>query len=180
MQSTPYQPTGALPEKIDLGPLEEALCAKYAYAGFDTSVRAGHVVDAIVGQYVEFSLRLKCEARWSIVRKPADCGAALHAYTAPRFIPTHPGLYVVRVDIGGGFFREVDVVAFPKAALERMVYPETMALQRRLRLRAILRDPQVTRATIVDSLENCDSTFGLGGRLFGTPEQAIHLRNYYS
>jgi len=88
---------------------------------------------------------------WALARGPAGSAASMDQ---GRFHPDRPGLFVLECTLGGGWIREVLVAAYPASALEAMVYPRTMGLERRKRLRAITRDKRVTAHSIAAALEN--------------------------
>lgn len=92
---------------------------------------------------------------WSLLRAPAGSTARPDS---GRFRPDVPGLFVLEATLGGGWTRELLVAAYPVSALDAMVFPPRMGLERRRRLRAITRDQRVTGSSIAAALERGPTT----------------------
>jgi hypothetical protein len=179
------------PDIPNISQLDRALSARYACPDFDAIVLPQHRVDAIVGERVHFDLAVfGGAARCKLLRAPETSGNPT-TLVEGRLTPQAPGLYVVQVAMGGtGFCREVDVVAYPKAVLDKVGYGANPHAAR-MRLRAITNDANVTRATIVEALETkraperhpvFGESFSVAalGILVGRADAGINLQQYHS
>lgn len=152
-----YQPGLSAPTetRINICRLSDALRAEYQCSEFDCTVRPEHRVDAIVDEPVSLSLGVYGgSVKYHVVRKPADEPSNMACTIAGnRMVCRKPGLYVVAIELDGGFRREVEIVCWPKAAVAAVGFSAEMALARRRRLRAITRDAHVSRQSVIDALE---------------------------
>ena len=150
--------------------------AKYPSPQFDHELIANAAVDAIVGESIQFVPVHPHFATlsWTLVRAPAGSRASMQA---GRIVADVPGLFVLECVLGGGWVREVLIAAYPSATLDAMVYPPSMGLQRRNRLRAITRDPKVTSERLEAALEGDQVNFHA---LLGIPAKAPFNPNIYA
>jgi hypothetical protein len=147
----------------------------------DAPLVAGQKVTLLVGERVTLRLTVRGQVKWVLARRPAASTATVDA---GRLCPDAPGLYVVRVTIGGDWWREIMVVAYPRQALDRVGFgkveasgPPSMPLERRLRLRAITNDPRATPERVIACLEPPgDPCLGLAGALLG--EEILNVTHY--
>jgi hypothetical protein len=141
--------------QINIARLPDALRAEYKCSDFNCIVRPEHRVDAVVGEPVALTLAVfGGSVRFEIVRAPeSEPNNAAAQLTGNSIVCRKPGLYVVAIVLDAGFRREVEIAAWPKAAVGAVGFTDSMSVARRARLRAITRDANVTRESIVDALE---------------------------
>lgn len=172
----------------DTRQLAQGLWATFKCADFNHQILPGRFVEAFTGEYLELLSTVGgCNHAFNLVRCPPQskahlAGSSLTPNEAGLFTSTSkpslsgnrlildaPGLWVVRVTLDKSWSQEIRCAVFPVEASKWLGYPEqNQAAQRRLRLRAIVRDDRVTDATVIDSLEGDDDPmFGLGGRICG-------------
>lgn len=112
-------------------------------------------IECIVGERIDFVRARPHDtifvgAVWEIARAPAVSSAKMDGH---RFTCDAPGCFVVACTLGGGWRREIVIAAFPAEALDGVGYLPSQQLEKRMRLREICRDPNVTRESIVSGLE---------------------------
>jgi hypothetical protein len=159
---------GAPARKRDLGSDVCPIRATYPMPALSHDLLPCVAVEAITSEAVEFSSTKPnlTTVRLELVRKPGGSKASLQG---GRLCCDVPGAYLLEATMGGGWVREITIAAFPASAEDQMVYPPHMRLQRRLRLRAIVRDAAVTPQTIVAGLELGPTDFrALLGMTVGT------------
>ncbi|HEY5377895.1 MAG TPA: hypothetical protein VIK01_29640 [Polyangiaceae bacterium] len=150
------------------------LVAAFSYDGFSCAID-DRPLEMVVGEHVDISTRYP-GSTLEVIRAPKPVGDQTTASTlrAPRFTPRAPGLFVVSITLPGGWRREIEVACFPLAVMEKLEYPANMGHQRRMRLRAIVRDQRVTRETIIAALESGETN--LGALLGLKPNAAINMK----
>src|SRR5688572_6399280 len=135
------------PQGSDIHPIR----AEYNVAPFGYELRTDWAVDAICGEAIKLTQVHGIPGSfWEIARAPAGSKAKLDG---SRLVPDVSGLFVIACALPGNWRREILVAAFPPDALHLTVYPPNMGIERRMRLRAVLHDPNVTRESIVAGLE---------------------------
>jgi hypothetical protein len=166
------------PRGSDLHPMR----ARYAIDGFCQELLPGRAVDAVVGEYVAFVGAHQNDpalvgAHWAITRAPEGSRIKLQA-GAPRLVPDVAGLFVVTCTLPGGWARTILVAAFPPAALDMIGYLPRQQMEKRLRLRAILHDPNVKADSIVAGLEQGQTDLATLAGYTGKRRAAFSPRNY--
>lgn len=160
----------ARPKGYDPHPLR----ASYACPDFDHEVIPGAPVDAIVGETLRLALATPLsQVDWTVVRTP---GGSAARFIDGQICPDVPGLYVLDVRLGGGWTREVQIVAYPESARHQMIYPPKEARRSRVRLRAITRDQNITPASIIVALEAGER----GPVDFGRMIPGFNISNYHA
>lgn len=124
--------------------------------------------EAFVGEPVEIHSCSRARNRkLELIRKPPKSQKELSDGNW-RLIPDIPGLYSLRITVNDHWSRLVHLAVFPQVAQKLLGYQdERKTFERRMRLRAICRDPRVTPESIIASLESNHPTFGFDGVIVG-------------
>src|SRR5688572_23306267 len=135
------------PEGSDI----HALRAEFSVPAFSCELHPDRATECITGESIKLvQLRGIPGAHWEIARAPTGSKAKLDG---SRLMPDVAGLYVIACVLPGNWRREILVAAFPPEALDLVTYPPSMMIERRMRLRAILQDPNATRESITTGIE---------------------------
>lgn len=137
-------------------------------------------IEAITGERVEFVRkhehdRVFVGAVWSLERRPEGSKAELDGH---RIVFDVPGCYLVACTLGGGWRRLIVIAAFDRSTLDAVGYLPAQVIERRLRLRAIVRDANVTPETIVAGLERGETDLATLAGYSGKKRGAFRLENY--
>jgi hypothetical protein len=160
------------PQGSDLHPL----LAGYNVPAFNHELIPGRACEVIVGESVEFvQARPYPGSLWELARAPEGSKAKL---SGRRLVPDRAGLYIVACTLPGGWRREINATAFPPEALDLVGYLPTQQLQKRMRLRAIVEDPNATRETIAAGLEDGETDLATLAGYTGKKRGGFRVENY--
>jgi hypothetical protein len=153
--------------------------ASYACPDYDRELPPGHIPECIVNEPITLTVHAPGHnAKWELVRSPEhpEPPTAAGNYNNGRLIPNIAGRFDLQCTIDG-WVRTVTVAAVPREVLEHLEYPKTMAQQRRMRLRAALRDatPETVSSAFEGKKFNPSALSVLVGRPEGVP---FAVRNY--
>jgi len=130
----------------------DALRAEFSTSpAFGCELNPDRAIEMITGESIELvQLRAIPGSFWELARAPAASKAKLDGR---RLVPDMAGLFVVACTLPGNWRREILVAAFPPDALDLVGYLPSQQLQKRLRLRAIVQDPNATRESVAAGIE---------------------------
>ena len=146
----------------DLHPLR----AEFTAPQFSCVLEHTRAIETVIGESIKLVTQPGIPGTaWELARRPAASKATMDG---ARLIADVPGCYIVAITLPGGWRRDVLIAAFPADIGDALVYPSSMGLERRMRLRAIVSEPTVTRETIAAGLEgpaiDLATLAGFGGK----------------
>jgi hypothetical protein len=135
-------------------------------------------IEAITGESIKFvHVRGIPGALWELGRAPSGSKSKLDG---SRLVPDVPGLFVVSVTLPGNYRREILIAAFTLDALDAVGFLPAQQLERRLRLRKIIQDPNATRASLEAGLESGPADLATVAGYVGKKRNGFRLESYGS